>query len=127
MYRLRSAATVAILATAIAFPAAAQQYPTRAVRVVVPFTPGSTTDIIARTVAERLAAAFGQPVIIDNRSGAGGTIGSSIVAKSTPDGYTLLVHSSSHTVNPATYPSIAGNTANEFSGVTPLASLPTCS
>src|SRR5687768_12634725 len=90
----------AVLAFAFSAAASAQQYPTRAVRIVVPFTPGSTTDIIARTVAERLAASFGQPVIVDNRSGAGGTIGSSIVAKATPDGYTVLVHSSSHTVNP---------------------------
>ena len=122
---LNKCLTVALALTcAIAVPAAAQQYPTRAVRVVVPFTPGSTTDIIARAVTERLAAGFGQPMVIDNRSGAGGTIGSSIVAKATPDGYTILVHSSSHTVNPATYPGIAGNTANDFSGVTPLASLP---
>jgi tripartite-type tricarboxylate transporter receptor subunit TctC len=121
---MRYAPIAAILAFGLVTAASAQNYPTRAVRVVVPFTPGSTTDIIARTVTERLAAGFGQPVIIDNRSGAGGTIGSGIVAKAAPDGYTILVHSSSHTVNPATYPTIAGNTANEFSGVTPLASLP---
>ena len=125
MHHLRIVSIIAAtLAAVIAFPACAQQYPTRAVRVVVPFTPGSTTDIIARTVTERLAASFGQPVIVDNRSGAGGTIGSGIVAKATPDGYTILVHSSSHTVNPATYPGIAGNTADDFSGVTPLASVP---
>jgi tripartite-type tricarboxylate transporter receptor subunit TctC len=104
--------------------ASAQQYPHKAVRVVVPFTPGSTTDIIARTVTERLAASFGQPVIVDNRSGAGGTIGAGIVAKAAPDGYTVLVHSSSHTVNPATYPNLPFDTARDFSGVTPLASLP---
>src|SRR5688572_33208145 len=114
---MRSHATLAaVLSFAFTATSLAQQYPTRALRVLVPFTPGSTTDIIARTVTERLAASFGQPVIVDNRSGAGGTIGSSIVAKATPDGYTVLVHSSSHTVNPATYPTIAGNTATEFSG-----------
>jgi tripartite-type tricarboxylate transporter receptor subunit TctC len=122
---MRSYATLAAALTfCLAASASAQTYPTRAVRVVVPFTPGSTTDIIARTVAERLATSFGQPVIVDNRSGAGGTIGSGIVAKASPDGHTLLVHSSSHTVNPATYPTVAANTATEFSGVTPLAMIP---
>ena len=112
------------LALGIAAPAFAQQYPTKAVRVVVPFTAGSTTDIIARTVTERIAAGFGHPVIVDNRAGAGGTIGSGIVARAAPDGYTVLVHSSSHTVNPATYPNLPFDTARDFSGVTPLASLP---
>lgn len=107
-----------------AAPAAAQQYPTKSVRVVVPFTAGSTTDIIARTVTERLAASFGHPVIVDNRVGAGGTIGAGIAAKAAPDGYTVLIHSSSHTVSPATYPNLGFDTARDFSGVTPLASLP---
>jgi len=107
-----------------AAPAAAQQYPTKSVRVVVPFTAGSTTDIIARTVTERLAASFGHPVIVDNRVGAGGTIGAGIAVKAAPDGYTVLIHSSSHTVNPATYPNLGFDTARDFSGVTPLASLP---
>jgi tripartite-type tricarboxylate transporter receptor subunit TctC len=75
-------------------------------------------------VTERLAASFGQPIIVDNRGGAGGTIGSGIVAKAAPDGYTVLIHSSSHTVNPATYPNLPFDTARDFAGVTPLASLP---
>src|SRR5688500_18338785 len=79
-------AVISALAVVSSFATAAsvQSYPTKAVRVVVPFTPGSTTDIIARTVTERLAASFGQPVIVDNRSGAGGTIGAGIVAKAAP-------------------------------------------
>ena len=115
---------VAALAVMLAAPAAAQQYPTKSIRVVVPFTAGSTTDIIGRTVTERLAANFGHPIIVDNRGGAGGTIGSGIVAKAAPDGYTVLIHSSSHTVNPATYPNLPFDTARDFAGVTPLASLP---
>jgi tripartite-type tricarboxylate transporter receptor subunit TctC len=116
------AAAALVLVTATDAPA--QQYPNKAVRVVVPFTAGSTTDIIARTVTERLASSFGQPIIVDNRSGAGGTIGAGIVAKAAPDGYTVLIHSSSHTVNPATYPNLPFDTARAFAGVTPLASLP---
>src|SRR5512144_3066275 len=69
-----------------------QGYPNRAVKLVVPFTAGSATDILARTVGQKLAETWGQPVIVDNRPGAGGTIGTALVAKSAPDGYTLLVN-----------------------------------
>src|SRR5712692_10015794 len=81
----------------------AQAWPAKTVRIIVPFTPGSGTDIIARTVTERLSPQLGQPIVIENRPGAGGTIGGALVAKSEPDGYTLFVHSSSYTVTPSTY------------------------
>lgn len=113
-------ATLAIAALA----QAADTYPTRPIRAVVPFTPGSTTDIIARSVGERLNVGLGQNVIIDNRSGAGGTIGAAIAAQAPADGYTLLIHSSSHTVNPAMYAKLPYDTVRDFSGITPLASLP---
>ena len=83
--------SVAALALALSAGAAlAQAYPTKPVRVVVPFGPGTTSDLVARMVADRLAASMGQPFIIENRTGAGGTIGSEYVAKAAPDGYTLL-------------------------------------
>ena len=91
---------------------------------MVPFTAGSGTDIIARTVAERLSTALGQTVVIENKPGAGGTIAANQVAKSTPDGYTLLVHSSGHVVNPALYPNLGYDTVKDLSGITTLASLP---
>src|SRR3977135_2452871 len=96
------------LAAALALGAAhavawAQPWPAKPLRVVVPFTAGSATDIMARTVSERLSVQLGQPVVIDNRPGAGGTIGVAAVAKADPDGYTVLVHSSSYTVTPSTY------------------------
>ena len=113
----------AMLAVA-AFAQAADTYPSRPIRAVVPFTAGSTTDIIARAVGERLNAGLGQNVIIDNRAGAGGTIGAAIAAQAPADGHTLLIHSSSHTVNPAMYAKLPYDTVRDFSGITPLASLP---
>jgi tripartite-type tricarboxylate transporter receptor subunit TctC len=113
------------LAVALAPGAAlAQAWPTKPIRIIVPFTPGSGTDIIARAISDRLAANLGQPVIVENRAGAGGTIGAAAVAKSDPDGYTILVQSSSHTVNPFTFQTLPYDTQKEFSGVTPLAVLP---
>ncbi len=91
---------------------------------MVPFTPGSGTDIIARTVTERLSPQLGQAIIIENRPGAGGTIGAALVAKSDPDGYTLFVHSSSYTVTPSTYKDLPYDTLRDLTGVIPLALLP---
>src|SRR6266850_4917338 len=73
----------------------AQAWPAKPIRAIVPFTPGSATDIMARTVSEKLGAQLGQPVVVENRPGAGGTIGVGLVARAEADGYTILVHSSS--------------------------------
>ncbi len=102
----------------------AAQYPDKPIRFIVPFTAGSGTDIVARTVAEPMSRALGQSIVIENRPGAGGTLGAAQVAKSAPDGYTLLVHSAGHVANAAIYPNLAYDTLKDFAGVTPLASLP---
>src|SRR5438132_1077074 len=102
----------------------AQAWPSKPIRIIVPFTPGSGTDIIARTVTERLSPQLGQPIVIENRPGAGGTIGAALVAKSAPDGYTLFVHSSSYTVTPSTYKDLPYDTLRDLTGVIPLALLP---
>lgn len=94
------------------------------IKLVVPFTAGSGTDVVARIVGETLAPALGATVLVDNRAGAGGTIGAAVVAKAAPDGTTLLVHSAGHLVNPALYPNLPYDTLKDFAGVTPLASLP---
>jgi tripartite-type tricarboxylate transporter receptor subunit TctC len=94
------------------------------IRLIVPFTAGSGTDVVARLLGERLGPALGATVVIDNRAGAGGTLGAALVAKSAPDGYTLLVHSAGHLVNPAIYPNLSYDTLKDFAGITPLASLP---
>jgi tripartite-type tricarboxylate transporter receptor subunit TctC len=103
---------------------AQSDWPKQTVKLVVPFTAGSGTDIIARAIAEKLGPALGQTVIIENKPGAGGTIAANQVAKAPADGYTLLVHSSGHVVNPALYPSLPYDTLKDLSGVTALASLP---
>lgn len=107
-----------------ASPALAQPWPSKPVKLIVPFTPGSATDIIARTLGERLSSALGQPVVVENRAGAGGTIGAAVVAQAAPDGYTLLVQSSGHTVNPHIYTTLPYDTLRDFAGVTPLVTLP---
>ena len=94
------------------------------IRMVVPFTAGSGTDIIARTVGEVMGRNMGQSVIVDNRPGAGGTIAAGAVAKGDADGYTVLIHSSGHALNPAIYPNLPYDTLKDLTGVTPLAALP---
>lgn len=99
-------------------------YPSRAVRVVVPFPPGGGTDIISRTVAQKLNETWRQPVVVDNRSGANGIIGTDIGAKAKPDGYTVLVVIATHAINPFLYPKLPYNTAADFTPVTLMAQYP---
>src|SRR5215467_7048026 len=114
----------ALVLGTLALCAQSQTWPTKPIRVIVPFTPGSGTDIMARTVSEKLTPQLGQPIVIENRPGAGGTIGGAIVAKSDPDGYTLFVHSSSYTVTPSTYKDLPYDTLRDLTGVIPLGLLP---
>ena len=96
----------------------------KSITFIVPFTAGSGTDVIARTIAEKLGPLLGAQIVIDNRTGAGGTVGAALVAKAPADGYTMLVHSSGHVVNPALYPKLSYDTLKDFDGISPLASLP---
>ena len=115
---------IAAAAVLVAATSAAQTYPSKTIKIVVPFTAGSATDIMARVVGEKLQAAWGQPVVVENRPGAGGTLGATQVAKGEADGHTLLVVSTGHVVNPVLYGNLQYDTLGDFSGVTPLASLP---
>jgi tripartite-type tricarboxylate transporter receptor subunit TctC len=121
MKRILTLLAATLLAGGVAAQAA---WPARPIRMVVPFTAGSGTDIIARTIGDTMAKSLGQPVVIENKPGAGGTIGAAQVARSEPDGYTVLIHSSGHALNPAIYPALAYDTLKDLSGVTPLAALP---
>jgi tripartite-type tricarboxylate transporter receptor subunit TctC len=113
-----------LVGCALAWPVSAQPYPSRPVRIVVPFAPGGAVDLVARAMAPRLNEAFGQSVIVDNRSGAGGTIGTDIVAKARPDGHTLLVASMGVAVNAVLYPKLPYDTLKDLAPVTTLGEQP---
>src|SRR6185295_5642248 len=100
--------------------AALAQYPNKPVHVIISFTPGSSTDIVGRVVMSKVSEYWGQPVVADNRPGAGGSIGSNAVAKAAPDGYTLLINSNAHAVNPAIYAKLPYDTKKDFIDVAPL-------
>jgi tripartite-type tricarboxylate transporter receptor subunit TctC len=116
---------VALLVLLSAPPDAwAQAWPERPIRAVIPFGAGSATDVIPRIVFERMASQLGQPIVVENRGGAGGTIGTALVAKAKPDGYTLLTHSSAHTIAPSIYPNLHYHPANDFSAVGSMGNVP---
>ncbi len=114
----------AALLAAAASCAVAQTYPSRPVRVIVPFTAGSQTDVTARIITARMSDHWKQQVVVDNRTGAGGTIGTNIVAESTPDGYTLLIHSSGYAIAPALYPKWKVDVLRDFQAISLLVSSP---
>jgi tripartite-type tricarboxylate transporter receptor subunit TctC len=115
----------ACLAVAAWGALAQQPYPNRPLRLVVPLAPGGTTDILARTMSQHLAGPLGQPVVIENRSGAGGTVGSDVVAKSPPDGYTLLIISAdTYTTNAVLYSSLPFDSRKDLKAISILAASP---
>jgi tripartite-type tricarboxylate transporter receptor subunit TctC len=115
---------VLLLACALAADAPAQNYPARTVRIVAPISAGGATDVFARTLAHGFTEAWGQQVIVDNRPGAGGMIGSEMVAKAAPDGYTLLMAYTSHVTNPSLWSRIPYDTLRDFAPVAMVATVP---
>jgi tripartite-type tricarboxylate transporter receptor subunit TctC len=110
---------------ALATPASAQPFPGKLVRFVVPQTPGGATDVFARKIAQALSERWGQPVVIENRAGAGGVVGTDVVAKSPPDGYTLLVtYAGSQAINPSLYLKIPFDSVKDFQTVATIAVTP---
>jgi tripartite-type tricarboxylate transporter receptor subunit TctC len=118
--------TAAALATpALSRGAHAQAWPSgRPIRAMCPFSAGSTIDILGRIVTDALSQALGQTIVVENRGGAGGSIGSALVAKADPDGYTLLINASAHTAAPAAYPNISYDPAKDFAGVAMIGVVP---
>ena len=102
----------------------ADVWPERPIRTVIPFGAGSATDVIPRIVFERMSSQLGQPIVVENRAGAGGSIGTAIVAKAKPDGYTLLAHSSAHTIAPSIYGNLGFHPANDFAAIGSMGSVP---
>jgi tripartite-type tricarboxylate transporter receptor subunit TctC len=113
-----------VMLAVAALQASAQQYPTRPVRLVIAFPPGSATDIVGRVIAARVSEIWGQQVVADNRGGAGGSIGTAIAAKASPDGYTLLINSGAFTVAPAMFKSLPFDTRKDFVDIGSLVAMP---
>jgi len=126
-FRWPSAAFVCSVLSILAIfdsAAFAQDWPTRTIRAIVPLTPASATDIAARTVLNQVSGQIGQPIIVENRPGGGNTIGMAAVARAEPDGYTILINSSSHTVVPATYSQLPFDTMRDLRPVVPFGNVP---
>ena len=101
-----------------------QQFPSKPIRIVAPFPPAGTADFLSRMLADKLAQTWNQQVVVDNRSGAGGIIGTDIVAKATPDGYTLLMAAIGHVANPTLYQKLPYDTLRDFAPIAPIADVP---
>ena len=112
-------------ALALTIPAHAQNYPVRTIRMVIPFAPGGNTDIIGRVFVPKMAEIIGQQIIIDNRGGAGSVIGTEIVMRAPPDGYTLLLASAAHTINPAMIKKLPYDSVKDFTPISVVADVPT--
>jgi tripartite-type tricarboxylate transporter receptor subunit TctC len=117
-------AAAALATPALPRLARAQSWPERSIRATVPFSAGSSLDIVGRIVLDPLSSQLGQPIVVENRGGAGGTIGSAMVAKAEPDGYTILINASAHSSAPAAYPNIPYDPARDFSAIIPFGTIP---
>ena len=123
-FRLVTGAVLTVLAASLSVPVAAQTYPSKPVRLIVPFAPGGFTDVVARILGQRLSVSMGQQFIIENKAGAGSTIGTDFVAKSAPDGYTLVMISTTHVISPWIYKSMPYDPIKGFVPVTKLVDSP---
>jgi len=115
---------VALSLALAATTALAQDYPTRPIHMIVPYPPGGGTDIVARVITEPLGQALGQPIVIDNRGGAAGNVGTEAAARATPDGYTMLFTLSSHTINPKLYAKLPFDVEKDFVPIGLAANIP---
>ena len=123
-FRLVAGAVLTALAASLSVPVAAQTYPSKPVRLIVPFAPGGFTDVVARILGQRLSVSMGQQFVIENKAGAGSTIGTDFVAKAAPDGYTLVMVSTTHVISPWIYKSMPYDPIKSFVPVTKLVDSP---
>ena len=122
--RLTLVLAIALAALAFVTGGRADEWPTRPIRAIIPLSPGSAADVIPRIVFEQLSAQLGQPIIVENKPGASGTIAARAVAMADPDGYTLLAHSSAHIIAPSTVANLSYDPIKDFAAVAPLGNLP---
>ena len=115
---------ITALALTLAATAGAQTYPSKPVRVIVPYPPGGTVDVVARVLAQRLSEQMGQQFVVENRAGANGTVGSDLVAKAAPDGYTLLVQASIFVANPLFLPNVPYDVQKDFTPISNIGAVP---
>lgn len=115
---------IALAALASATGSRADEWPSRPIRAIIPLSPGSAADVVPRIVFEQLSAQLGQPIIVENKPGASGTIAARAVAVADPDGYTLLAHSSAHIIAPSTVANLPYDPIKDFAAVAPLGNLP---
>ena len=109
---------VSVLASLLFLPATyAEDWPSHLIRATIPFGAGSATDVVPRVVFDHLSAELGQPIVVENRPGAGGTLGTALVVKADPDGYSVLAHSSALTIAPAIFPNLAFDAGHDLKGV----------
>ncbi|WP_304351424.1 tripartite tricarboxylate transporter substrate binding protein [Comamonas testosteroni] len=123
-FRIKFLPAIAVAAVLSSTGAIAQSFPSKPITLIVPFPAGGTTDVLARSLGERLSRSWGQPVIVDNRPGVGATLGASMVAKSKPDGYTLLIGAVHHTIATSVYPKLNYDFQKDFAPITVIAMVP---
>src|SRR5262249_17515471 len=114
----------AIVVAAIAYDAGAQTWPSKPIRAIIPFAAGSFTDVLPRVIFDQVGKQLGQTIVVENRGGAGGTLGVATGVKSEPDGYMLLANSSAHTIAPAIYPNLSYDTARDLAAVVSMGQTP---
>jgi tripartite-type tricarboxylate transporter receptor subunit TctC len=120
-----NAAVLALAGAALSAPVAAQSYPTKPIRIIVAYTPAGATDILARAVGQKMSETWGQPVIVDNRPGANGNIGTEVAARATPDGHTLVMGTAgTHGINPSLYRKLGWDAVKDFAPVSLVAMVP---
>jgi tripartite-type tricarboxylate transporter receptor subunit TctC len=122
--QLALGAALGLAAIASPVAAIAQSYPTKTITVIIPFAGGSASDVVSRIMFDKMSKNMGQPIVIENRPGAGGNIATEYVAKAEPDGYTILVHSSAHTITPSIYPKLSYDVTRDFVTVGAIGSVP---
>jgi tripartite-type tricarboxylate transporter receptor subunit TctC len=124
MFKFYCAAIAAAATFFIGEAAIAQQYPSKPIRMMVPWSAGSQTDILARIVGAKMTESLGQPVVVENRPGAGGTVGAAVIAVAPPDGYSIMMQAAAHAISPALYPKLSYDTERDFAGISVVGSVP---